>query len=297
MSNSHDQDSQDGWSGSARPNSQAASHNLKQKSLPRSSQPASQSVGRTEIAGCRFWYLHLLPLLFLALFAATINGLTLLLVWIFSNFDSQRGSSVFLIQGDDAFSVSQVRVGWVIVFFGITGVLFIGMHTLTGFRTLVSDSSKDFWGILFSSTFVAAFVACIVVGSFWSTYLNPNVGMTRIGFLRPSVEINVRDTIHFYNPANGVTQVLCVGVNQVCKPENGDSTGVAQLLCDVGISQLCHLGDGTPTELVHELTIQPGRTVGIEFDVGGTYQITSKTTPHMNITITVNSNEHPNGGR
>lgn len=114
------------------------------------------------------------------------------------------------------------------------------------------------------------FIVPLLLGSgavlFWSLFINPNVGMTRTGFIRSStVDITVGKTIYFRNPANGVMQILCVGRDQHCQS-----------------------GQNDPSQLDNGLVIQPGQTVSVTFDTAGMYQITSKTTTHMNITISVN---------
>ena len=113
---------------------------------------------------------------------------------------------------------------------------------------------------------LALFIIATSVGVFWSFFINPNIGMTRTGFMRTAtVDITVGDAVYFRNPANGVTQILCVGTDQHCQS-----------------------GDNDPSQLKNGLVIQPGQTVRVVFDTADTYQITSKTTPHMNITISVN---------
>jgi hypothetical protein len=92
---------------------------------------------------------------------------------------------------------------------------------------------------------------------------NPNIDMTRTGFTRTSVHINPGETLHFQNPADGVMQVLCIGVDQRCQPEYV----------------------GPP--FYRGLTIRPGQTVDVVFEASNVYSITSTTTPHMNITISV----------
>jgi hypothetical protein len=101
---------------------------------------------------------------------------------------------------------------------------------------------------------------------------NPNIDMTRTGFTRTSVHINPGEKIHFQNPANGVMQNLCIGVDQHCQPEYV----------------------GPP--FYRGLIIRPGQTVDVVFDASNVYSITSTTTPHMNITISVDFPRSGGGG-
>ncbi len=118
------------------------------------------------------------------------------------------------------------------------------------------------WAVLITSVWIFTLLACPLL-CFVSLDLRSNIGMTRTGFLLTSASTHSRSqgTVHFYNPADGITQILCVGMDQHCQPHPGD-----------------------PPQLDRGLVVQPGQVVNVEFD-GGTYQITSKTTPSMNITI------------
>lgn len=100
----------------------------------------------------------------------------------------------------------------------------------------------------------------------WGIFVNPYVSMTRTSFLRPSVSINTGQTLHLQNPANGVTQILCLGVDQKCQPE-----------------------DGAPGVLNHGIRLQPGQSVTITFDTDGDYHITSETTPGINLSVDVST--------
>jgi hypothetical protein len=121
---------------------------------------------------------------------------------------------------------------------------------------------------LFALLLIVAFCSLV-----WFVSLNPSIDMTRTGFLRTAtVNINDGHAIDFSNSNNGVTQILCVGVDQHCQPSAGD-----------------------PPQLDCGLVIQPGQTVSVVFDFDGEYQLTSKTTPHMNITVSVRANEDGGG--
>jgi hypothetical protein len=100
----------------------------------------------------------------------------------------------------------------------------------------------------------------------WSTFVNPYVGMTRTSFLRSSVSLNTGETLHLQNPADGVTQILCLGVDQKCQPE-----------------------DGAPDALNHGIRLQPGQSITITFDTNGNYHLTSETTPGMNLSVEVST--------
>ena len=88
--------------------------------------------------------------------------------------------------------------------------------------------------------------------------------MTATGFTSTSVQITEGQTLHFQNPANGVPQTLCTGVDQACQAESG-----------------------APESLNKGILVLPGQTMAVRFAFGGTYHITSANTPGMNITVIV----------
>jgi plastocyanin len=106
----------------------------------------------------------------------------------------------------------------------------------------------------------------VAVASLWSAFINPYASMTPTSFLRNSVSISNGETLHLQNPADGVTQILCIGVDQKCQPENG-----------------------APGTLNHGIRVQPGQRVTITFDTNGEYHITSETTPGMNLSVDVST--------
>jgi hypothetical protein len=110
--------------------------------------------------------------------------------------------------------------------------------------------------------------AFVTVALLLNALINPYVGMTRTSFLRNSVSISNGDTLHFQNPSDGVTQTLCIGVDQKCQPESG-----------------------APGALNHGIQIQPGQSITITFNTDGTYHITSSSTPGMNLSIDVSTPE------
>ena len=126
-------------------------------------------------------------------------------------------------------------------------------------------------GKLLAGVSTVLVLAGVVVFLLWSTFLNPHIGMTRTGFTTTYVSIFSHNKVTFENPSDGVTQVLCIGTDQQC--EN-------------------HPLVDYPSQFTPGLTIQPGQSVSIEFDHAGTYYLTSKNTPHMNVKIVVTG---PNG--
>ena len=106
----------------------------------------------------------------------------------------------------------------------------------------------------------------VVVAVLWNAFINPYVSLTRTSFLRNSVSLNNGETLHLHNPADGVTQILCIGIDQKCQPE-----------------------DGAPGTLNHGIRVQPGQSVTITFDTDGTYHLTSETTPGMNLSVDVST--------
>lgn len=110
-------------------------------------------------------------------------------------------------------------------------------------------------------------VLTLVVMAWLSTaFINPYVSMTRTGFLRNAVSMNNGETLHLQNPADGVTQILCLGVDQKCQPEQG-----------------------APGSINQGIRVQPGQSVTITFEINGTYHITSETTPGMNLSVDVST--------
>jgi hypothetical protein len=182
------------------------------------------------------------------------DGLILFIFWIFGALNSPD-SSFFLVQGDNPWSVSQLWIGGAVIWIIGAAIVFLGLKVLS----IERKQKLAIIGLL-----VVTVLTLFTAFSIWQGFFNLHVGMTRTGFMRPSVEITDGSTLSFHNPANGVTQILCVGVDQRCQPETGD-----------------------PSQLDRGLVIRPGQVVNVEFDTDGTYQITSQTTPHMNITITV----------
>ncbi len=109
-------------------------------------------------------------------------------------------------------------------------------------------------------------LALVVVAMLWNAFINPYVSMTHTSFLRNSVSLSNGETLHLQNPADGVTQILCLGVDRKCQPENG-----------------------APGMLNHGIRVQPGQSVTIIFDTDGTYHLTSETTPGMNLSVDVST--------
>jgi plastocyanin len=115
-------------------------------------------------------------------------------------------------------------------------------------------------GCLFSLIMVGGVIALIVYGI---TLMYPEVDMTGIGFVQTSVNASSGANVRFVNPSNGVEQVLCVGSGQRCLSDSGAPVALN--------------GQG--------LRIEPGQTVTVVFDNTGDYQVISKTTANMNMTI------------
>jgi hypothetical protein len=112
----------------------------------------------------------------------------------------------------------------------------------------------------------------IAVAWLWSAFVNPYVGMTRTSFLRNSVSMSNGETLHLQNPADGVTQILCIGVDQKCQPE-----------------------DGAPGTLNHGIRVLPGQRVTITFAINGEYHITSETMPGMNLSVEISTPDDSGG--
>ncbi|HEY3993749.1 MAG TPA: hypothetical protein VGM01_12840 [Ktedonobacteraceae bacterium] len=181
--------------------------------------------------------------------------------------DIWSSSPAFYVQGDNPFAVSQLWITGAIVWIIGALVLFIfrALRLISGKRERpIRSLAATFLGL----TIFAFFIVLLI----WGSVFNPNIGMTRTSFMRTTVSIDNGTTVHFHNPADGVTQILCVGVNQRCRA-----------------------GDSDPSQLDRGLVIQPGQTVNVAFYADGTYQITSKTTPNMNLTIDVTTPDNSGG--
>lgn len=111
-----------------------------------------------------------------------------------------------------------------------------------------------------------SFLTLVATVALWGILVHPYVSMTRTNFVRTSVSLNNGETLHLQNPADGVTQTLCIGVDQKCQPENG-----------------------APAALNHGIRVLPGQSITIPFDTDGTYHLTSETTPGMNLSIDVST--------
>lgn len=109
-----------------------------------------------------------------------------------------------------------------------------------------------------------ALVLIVIVGVLLIGSINPHIGLTRTGFSITSLTVGSRTPVTFDNPSDGVTQTLCLGRDQHCDPFPGDTLPLAQ-----------------------GLVIHPGQSVSVAFGLWGEYHITSKTTPHMNLVITI----------
>ena len=165
------------------------------------------------------------------------------------------------------FQVQALSVAELLILGGIT------LGLLIFFGALAKAERRSFVGKLSRGLFFLTILALIGAFLFWTILINPDIGMTRTGFTRTSVSINTGDAIYFHNLANGATQRICVGVNQHCQPGNSD-----------------------PAQLDYGLVMQPGQTVSVVFDTEGDYQITSTTTPHMNMTVNVRVSHNGGGG-
>jgi hypothetical protein len=189
-------------------------------------------------------------------------GIVLFIVFtlLFAHFKDQHPPILF--QRQDVVSEFQIAAMVTTV---CACVFFIA--ALVSWNTPMNKLGRG-WVILFTSVWLVTFLA---FPPLWMVYnaLHSNIGMTRTGFLVPSLSISYGDhgdglVVHFYNPPDGVKQILCVGVDQHCQKGSDD-----------------------PAQLDRGLIMQPGQVVNVTFDMGGTYQITSETTPSMNMTISV----------
>lgn len=137
---------------------------------------------------------------------------------------------------------------------------------IVGLYLAIGRRGRRVVGRLISAAVTIALVIGLGFMLFYSIFINPNIDMSRTGFTRASVSIDVGDTVHFKNAADGVTQVLCIGLDQKCEPNAKDAPEI--------------LAKG-------QLSLAPGQTVDVTFYETGYFTITSKTTPHMNMQMHV----------
>ena len=157
--------------------------------------------------------------------------------------------------------------------FNILGV--IGIVLLIIVVALARMSRGTVLGKLLGGLSIVMVWSGIVVFLLWATLLNPHVGMTRTGFTTTYVSIFSHDKVTFENPTEGLTQILCVGSDQHCEK--------------LTLS-------GYPSQFTPGLVIQPGQSVSIGFEEDGTYYITSKNTPNMNLKVIVTGFNRKGGG-
>lgn len=143
---------------------------------------------------------------------------------------------------------------------GLGGVLII----LKRLHGIYSGAIKALLASLLVVLLTFLLVTFVIGGVLYSLFVNPYVSMTRTGFVRNSVDLSTGEILSLQNAADGVTQVLCIGVNQKCQPESG-----------------------APDVLNHGLRVRPGQVVTVTFNTPGGYSITSETTPGMNLSIDV----------
>ena len=156
--------------------------------------------------------------------------------------------------------------------FTILGV--IGIVLLIVIVALTRASRGTVLGKLLGRLSTMMVMVGVVVVLLWTTFLNPHIGMTRTGFTTTYVSIFSHNKVTFQDPTDGVTQILCIGTDQQCEKLP---------LVDY------------PSQLTPGLVIQPGQSVSIEFDHAGSYYITSKNTPHMNLKIIVTGTNKKGG--
>jgi hypothetical protein len=91
------------------------------------------------------------------------------------------------------------------------------------------------------------------------------VDVTSKGFTNSSIEITEGQSIHIINQSNTV-QVLCLGVDRTCDP-----------------------GAIAPAVLkAPGVRLAPGASVDVDFQLFGTYNVTSTSEPGVNLVVTVN---------
>jgi hypothetical protein len=143
-------------------------------------------------------------------------------------------------------------------------LLAIGIGSIAVLWLLIGISLRTPLSHLMGEVGALSLLAFVALAYFWAGFINPYVSMTRTSFPRSSVSISSGTTLHVQNPADGVTQILCIGINQKCQPEHG-----------------------APDVLNQGIRVQPGQIVTIPFAIIGEYHITSETMPGMNLFVDV----------
>ena len=123
--------------------------------------------------------------------------------------------------------------------------------------------------LIFSLLFIAllAYASVAVINRL--NQKPPEVDLTAKGFVQHSITIAAGDRVHFVNPSSGVTQMLCLGQDQVCYTDANDPLALKQ----------------------PGLQLAPGQSKDVVFSLEGTYRITSATVPGMNLVVTVNPDD------
>lgn len=130
---------------------------------------------------------------------------------------------------------------------------------------------KKKWYAAITAPLLLLVAFIIVVGVYSNFHTPPEVDVTSIGFSPQNIEITEGGTIHFVNKSS-VTQVICIGSNQHC-----DSTAIDPTIFNP--SALAGTG----------IRIAPGQGADVTFNSYDTYNITSTTSPGLNLMVTVDS--------
>jgi plastocyanin len=110
-------------------------------------------------------------------------------------------------------------------------------------------------------------VAIVLVVFLYLRFHSPvELDVTAKGFTLSTVEITEGETVHIVNQSS-VVQVLCLGQDRVCDP----SALAPTVLKSPGAR------------------LAPGASVNVAFQLYGTYNVTSTSTPGVNLQITVDA--------
>ena len=128
-----------------------------------------------------------------------------------------------------------------------------------------SRSKKILFYIVLPPLLFAA--AIVLVVSLYLHFQSPvEVDVTSSGFVHSTVEITEGETIHIVNQSSAV-QILCLGQDRTC-----DASALAPVVLKSPGFRLA-----------------PGASVDVDFQLYGTYNVTSTSTPGVNLQITVDA--------
>ena len=135
-----------------------------------------------------------------------------------------------------------------------------------GVRSMTTSRSKKIMLYIIIPPLLFAVAIALVVFLYLRFHAPVELDVTASGFTRNTVEITEGETVHIVNHSN-IVQVLCLGLDRTC-----DAGALAPgILSAPGVR------------------LAPGASVDVAFQLYGTYHVTSKSMPKVNVQITVDA--------